>query len=197
MDEGRTDNTISKVDCFNNTSLPVVTADLAKLSIDINSSPTESTKRILRKRIPKPAASTDVLNRRCSLKPKKRKVSEMDMEEENIKEYYLDKKINKKINLETIYEESDNAGNDIGMHMSAKRFKRMLLFSQTASKIKKRRAKIKKVFGSKDISKHVRDNVLKNYANKIKLLERGPIMIDQKFLEKINKIGQSSSCVKN
>lgn len=55
---------ISKVDCFNNTALPVVTADLAKLSIDINSSPTESTKRILRKRIPKSAAKTDVLNRR-------------------------------------------------------------------------------------------------------------------------------------
>lgn len=119
----------------------------------------------------------------------------MDMEEENIKEYYLDKKINKKINLETIYEESDNADDDIGMRMSAKRFKRMLLFSQTASKVKKRRAKIKKVFGSKEISKHVRDNLFKNYANKIKLLERGPIMIDQKFLEKINKIGQSSSCV--
>ncbi|XP_070159954.1 uncharacterized protein [Polyergus mexicanus] len=194
MDEGQTDNTISKVDCSNNTALPVVTADLAKLSIDINSSPTESTKRILRKRMPKSTAKTDVLNRRCSLKPKKRKVSEMDIEEENIKEYYLDKKINKKINLETIYEESDNAGDDIGMRMSAKRFKRMLLFSQTASKAKKRRAKVKKVFGSK-IKHVVRGDIMKSYVTSIQILEKGPIMIDKELLEKIDKIGQSSSCV--
>ncbi|XP_070159955.1 uncharacterized protein [Polyergus mexicanus] len=192
MDEGQTDNTISKVDCSNNTALPVVTADLAKLSIDINSSPTESTKRILRKRMPKSTAKTDVLNR--SLKPKKRKVSEMDIEEENIKEYYLDKKINKKINLETIYEESDNAGDDIGMRMSAKRFKRMLLFSQTASKAKKRRAKVKKVFGSK-IKHVVRGDIMKSYVTSIQILEKGPIMIDKELLEKIDKIGQSSSCV--
>ncbi|CAL1676744.1 unnamed protein product [Lasius platythorax] len=147
MDEGQTDNTIS-VDCSDNTTVPVVTANLEMLTIDVNSSSTEPTKRVLRKKISK-SVSTDVLNRRCSLKPKKRRLSEIDTDEENIKEYYLDKKINKKINLETIYEESDSSSDDTRARMSAKKFKRMLLFSPTASKLKKRRVKVQRVFGSK------------------------------------------------
>ncbi|XP_011263023.1 uncharacterized protein LOC105255437 [Camponotus floridanus] len=186
MNEEQTDNTIS----MGSDNTMVVTADLAKLSIDINSSSTESTNRVLRKRIPKSAASTDVLNRRCSLKPKKRRVSEMDIEEENIKDYYLDKKINKKINLETIYEESDNASDDTGVHMSIKRFKRTLLFSPTISKLKKRRAKIKKVFGSNMCCK--RGNILKDFSDTIRFLEKGPFIIEKELLERQR---QSSSCV--
>jgi len=114
----------------------------------------------------------------------------MDIEEENIKDYYLDKKINKKINLETIYEESDNASDDTGVHMSIKRFKRTLLFSPTISKLKKRRAKIKKVFGSNMCYK--RGNILKDFADTIRLLEEGPFIIDKELLERQR---QSSSCV--
>lgn len=76
---------------------------------------------------------------------------EMNSLEESVKEYYLDKNVKKKPNnLETIYEEHDN-GSDDTTYMSTKRFKRMLLFKPepTASKLKKRRAKIQKVFGSK------------------------------------------------
>jgi len=146
MDEKQTENPIS-VDRLDNTNVPVITADLEMLTIDTNPLPTE-TKRVLRKRIPKPVS--EILNRRCSLKPKKRRISEVEAQEETIKEYYLDKTVNKKSNnLETIYEENDTAGDDTAIRMSAKRFKRMLMFSPTASKLKKRRAKIQKVFGSK------------------------------------------------
>ncbi|XP_011690101.1 PREDICTED: uncharacterized protein LOC105451391 isoform X1 [Wasmannia auropunctata] len=147
MDENQTEKPIS-VDRLDNTNVPVITADLEMLTIDTSSSSTE-TKRVLRKRIPKPV-STEILNRRCSLRPKKRRISEVEEQEETVKEYYLDKNIIKKPNnLETIYEENDTAGDDTEYHMSTKRFKRTLMFSITASKLKKRRAKIKKVFGSK------------------------------------------------
>lgn len=121
----------------------------------------------------------------------------MDVEEENIKDYYLDKKISKKINLETIYEESDNTSDDTGIHMSVKRFKRTLLFSPTVSKVKKRRAKIKKVFGSN--MWHKRENILKNYTETLRIIkEKKPFIIDKELLEKIDKElfeRQSSSCV--
>ncbi|XP_072765086.1 uncharacterized protein [Anoplolepis gracilipes] len=183
MDEEQTNNTTS-VDCSDNTTLPL-TVDLAKLSIDSNSLPVESTTRVLRKRVvrclPNSTASTDsILNRRCSLKPKKRRVSEMDIEEEkSINDYYLDKKINKKINLETIYEETDNASDDIDSEtrMSTRRFKRMLMFSSSLSKIKKRRAKIKKIFESKQNKWYTRKNnitkldILQDLSNTSKMNE--------------------------
>lgn len=86
---------------------------------------------------------------RCSLRPKKKILNGSNLEE-NIKEYYLDKNIKRKPNnLETIYEENDDT-NDNPKYMSTKRFKRMLLFTEpTASKLRKRRAKIQKIFGSK------------------------------------------------
>lgn len=87
---------------------------------------------------------------RCSLRPKKRIINRNNLEE-NIKEYYLDKNIKRKPNnLETIYEENDDTSEN-SKYMSAKRFKRMLLFKAepTTSKLKKRRAKIQKIFGSK------------------------------------------------
>ncbi|EFN84046.1 hypothetical protein EAI_06833, partial [Harpegnathos saltator] len=87
---------------------------------------------------------------RCSLRPKKRMLNRSSLEE-NIKEYYLDKNIKRKPNnLETIYEENDDTSGN-SKYMSAKRFKRMLLFKTepTASKLRKRHAKAQKVFGSK------------------------------------------------
>ncbi|XP_014487755.1 PREDICTED: uncharacterized protein LOC106751390 isoform X2 [Dinoponera quadriceps] len=123
-----------------------VIASLEMLSVDTKCpSPTE-TKRVLRKRIPK-LVSTEVSNR--SRRPKKR-VNRYNLEE-NIKEYYLDKNIKRQPNdLETIYEENDGPS-DNSKYMSAKRFKRMLLFDAEplASKLRKRRARIQKIFGTK------------------------------------------------
>lgn len=71
--------------------------------------------------------------------------------EEQIKEYYLDKTVKKHTNsLETIFEEKEDSGQSTNC-MSIKRFKRMIQFTSepTDSKIKKRREKIRKVFGSK------------------------------------------------
>ncbi|XP_032675669.1 uncharacterized protein LOC116846225 isoform X2 [Odontomachus brunneus] len=143
MEERRAENVIS-VDLADTNE---VIASLEMLSVDTKCSSSTETKRILRKRIPK-LVSTEISNRSC--RPKKRILNGSNLEE-NIKEYYLDKNIKKKPNnLETIYEENDDTS-DNTKYMSAKRFKRMLLFKAepTASKIKKRRAKIQKIFGSK------------------------------------------------
>ena len=96
---------------------------------------------------------------RCSLRPSKRTCSETldnskkkaHTEETDRKEYYLNKNLKRKLNnLETIYEEKDDPSECI-TYMSVKRYKRMIQFQEepTDSKLKKRRAKIKKVFGSK------------------------------------------------
>lgn len=71
--------------------------------------------------------------------------------EEQIKEYYLDKTVKKHTNsLETIFEEKEDSIQSTNF-MSVKRFKRSIQFTAepTDSKIKKRRDKIRKVFGSK------------------------------------------------
>lgn len=89
---------------------------------------------------------------RCTMGPKKRTFLEMDSSEKKIKEYYLDKKVKKRSNkLETIYEESDNVTDDSTICMSAKRFKRLLKFPDgiTNTKLQKRRARIRKLFGSR------------------------------------------------
>lgn len=130
-------------------NMPAVTASLEMLTVNTNLQSSQETKRMLRKRIPK-LVSTEFLNRRCSLRPKKRTCKEMESDED-IKDYYLDKTLKKKANtLETIFEETVNA-NENSTYMSAKRYKRIIQFQQrpTDSKLKKRRTKIKKVFGSK------------------------------------------------
>ncbi|XP_001599705.1 protein tantalus [Nasonia vitripennis] len=133
-------------------NLPEVVASLKMLAVDIPEedevSPTNP-RRSLRKRVPR-NLDFSTLNRRCSLKPKKRSFSEMENEEQ-IKEYYLDKTVKKHTNsLETIFEEKEDSSQSTNC-MSVKRFKRMIQFTPepTDSKIKKRREKIRKVFGSK------------------------------------------------
>lgn len=65
-----------------------------------------------------------------------------------IREYYLDKnlKLSPK-KLETILEERKGNG-ESSIYIGAKKFKRMLEFQPTAAKLRRRRAKVKKVFGS-------------------------------------------------
>lgn len=105
----------------------------------------------------------------------------METQEETIKEYYLDRKVNKKSNnLETIYEENDNTGDDTAICMSTKRFKRMLMFSTTASKLKKRRAKIQKVFGSK--VRYKRCGSMQALVDKLNTIrESSPMKIDSEL----------------
>lgn len=121
--------------------------------------------------------------KRCSLRPKKRTLNQSNLEE-NIKEYYLDKNIKRKPNsLETIYEENDDTS-DNSKYMSTKRFKRMLLFKAepTVSKLKKRRAKIQKVFGSKIIKNHNKRRVsMQSILNKLdNITTKSPIEMDIK-----------------
>lgn len=160
-------------------------ASLEMLTVNANLTPLSTSDRILRKRIPK-HVPTENLNRRCSLKPKKRTFSEMETEDE-IKDYYLDKSIKKVQNtLETIYEEKDGT-NQSGTVMSVKRYKRMIQFqgNPTESKIKKRRARIRKVFGSKMCFK----SSLVKSASKHSM---------QKLLDKLNGItGESPSKTEN
>lgn len=93
----------------------------------------------------------------------------------------MDKTVNKKSNnLETIYEENDTAGDDTAIRMSAKRFKRMLMFSPTASKLKKRRAKIQKVFGSK--IRYKRCGSMQALVDKLNSIgENSPIKMDSEL----------------
>lgn len=163
-------------------NMPAVTAGLEKLTVNTNLNSSPENKRCLRKRVPK-IVPTEFLNRRCSLRPKKRTCKEME-NDDDIKDYYLDKTLKKEANnLETIFEESANA-NENSSYMSAKRYKRMIQFEQnpTDSKLKKRRTKIKKVFGSKvtfrrkrgsmqvllDKLNHIRSNSPINSENEIK-----------------------------
>ncbi|XP_014203462.1 protein tantalus [Copidosoma floridanum] len=152
-------------------NLPDVVDSLQKLAVDMPEQdviPTLGQRRSLRKR--KPRDLDDInLNRRCSLRPRKRSYEEMETEDQ-IKGYYLDKTIKKHTNsLETIFEEQEDLTPPPN-HMSSKRFKRMIQFTTepTRSKIKKRKEKVKKIFGSKlnfKKRKYVSMNTLLNKLN--------------------------------
>lgn len=93
--------------------------------------------------------------------------------EEEVKDYYLDRNVRKTANnLETIFEAPDeDAAEDSHVMMSAKRFKRMIHFQSqpTDAKIKKRRARVKRIFGSKFLTKH-RQTSMQTLINKLNLI---------------------------
>ncbi|XP_058805387.1 uncharacterized protein LOC131672277 isoform X2 [Phymastichus coffea] len=150
-------------------SLPDVVAGFKMLAVDNPEdeiSPVTS-QRSLRKRKPRNLQVVD-LNLNRSLKPRKRTFAEMESEEQ-IKEYYLDKTVKKYNNsLETIFEEKDDSNQTTCM-MSVKRFKRMIQFTPepTDSKLKKRREKIRKVFGSKINHKRKRKVSMQSLLDKL------------------------------
>ncbi|XP_076160261.1 uncharacterized protein LOC143143166 isoform X2 [Ptiloglossa arizonensis] len=141
-------------------SLPAVVAGLEMLTVNTNLTASENERLITRKI--SITDSNESLNRRCSLRPRKRTCTEMENDDKrrktqglegkvNIMEYYLNKNLGRKLhNLETIYEEKDDI-NESSTHMSIKRYKRIIQFQDKVSncKIKKRRAKIKRAFESK------------------------------------------------
>lgn len=120
-------------------------------SDSIKSEPSNS--RVLRKRkslAPEPAKSS---NRRVSMKPRKHTITE-NANSKQIEALYLNKKI-KTISqtLETIYEEPKPNSPDTNNYIGGRKIKRLLTFQignqYTKEKIKKRRAKIKKLLGNK------------------------------------------------
>ncbi|XP_076755100.1 uncharacterized protein LOC143425917 [Xylocopa sonorina] len=140
MDKKQCETSIEAVNTAD-TNLPAVVAGLEMLTVK--------------------DASTENRNRRCSLRPRKRPFSEIEnnnsnkglQEEKKCDSTKLSVKgsIKRKLNsLETIYEEKDDTNEGI-IYMSVKRYKRMIQFQEqpTDSKLRKRRAKIKRVFGSK------------------------------------------------
>ncbi|XP_043502346.1 uncharacterized protein LOC122524261 [Polistes fuscatus] len=159
--ESEIEKTLKPEQTKDDINMPAVTAKLEMLTVNTNNtnntnnitnaesiSQTRS-RKILRKRVPKIGYS-DFSNRRCSLRPKKRSLEDMESDE-NIMEYYLDKNPKYKVNnLETIFEETGNANENFS-YMSAKKYKRMIKFQPqpTDTKLKKRKTKVKRVFGSK------------------------------------------------
>ncbi|CAK9823167.1 hypothetical protein ANTRET_LOCUS1562 [Anthophora retusa] len=156
MDDTQSE-TVKVTSDVGDTSLPAVTASLQMLTVNTNS-PSSEKRRILRRVLKDD--SNENLNRRCSLRPKKIISPEVGSNstkkkgketEAKPQEYYLNRNLKRKLNnLETIYEEKDDI-NECSTYMSAKRYKRMIQFQEnsSSSKLKKRRARIKRVFGSK------------------------------------------------
>ncbi|XP_033329853.1 uncharacterized protein LOC117222324 [Megalopta genalis] len=146
-------NTIQEKCDVTDESLPAVTASLELLTVDTNLPYPERKRAVRRKTFC--IDHNESLNRRCSLRPRKRS-TEMEKndkqnktQEVDVKNYYLNKNLKRKLNsLETIYEERDSSSEN-NTFMSVKRYKRMIQFQNkpTDCKLKKRRAKIKKVFG--------------------------------------------------
>lgn len=103
--------------------------------------------RVLRKRKCKPS------NRRVSMKPSKRIMTE-NANPKQIEALYLNKKVKSlSQTLETIYEEPKAQNSETEVLIGGRKIKRLLTFQlgnqYTKEKIKKRRAKIKKLLGNK------------------------------------------------
>ncbi|XP_059057117.1 uncharacterized protein LOC131850774 [Achroia grisella] len=108
--------------------------------------------RVLRKRKSLAPEITKRTNRRVSMKPRKRLTENANPKQ--IEALYLNRKVNAlSQTLETIYEEpkTDNSNNET--LIGGRKVKRLLTFQlgteYTKDKIKKRRAKIKKLLGNK------------------------------------------------
>lgn len=124
---------------------------------DENPEPLHSPKsqsRVLRKRKSLAVESTTKpSNRRVSMKPRKRIITE-NANPKQIEALYLNKTV-KTVSqtLETIYEEPRTDNNPSSSLMGGRKVKRLLTFQlgnqYTKEKIKKRRAKIKKLLGNK------------------------------------------------
>ncbi|XP_063972114.1 uncharacterized protein LOC135159961 [Diachasmimorpha longicaudata] len=140
----------SAMECYAN--LPDVVASMESLTVDTGVSGQQA-RYTMRKRIPKMTQTTESLNRRCSIKPKKRSYSTMESDTQ-IREYYLDKTWKKNQNtLETIYEEIDGMS-DNSTVIKGRKLRRLIKFDPMTqkpneAKLRKRRAKIKRAFGSK------------------------------------------------
>ncbi|KAI5632748.1 hypothetical protein NE865_14562 [Phthorimaea operculella] len=138
--------------------LPGKMADLGLMEMDETlddsqekGEPAELATRVLRKRKSLAPEITKSSNRRVSMKPRKHIIAE-NANPKEIEALYLNKKVKTlSQTLETIYEETKTDSNET--HMGGRKVKRLLMFQPgsqyTKEKIKKRRAKIKKLLGNK------------------------------------------------
>lgn len=134
-------------------------ADLGLMEVEETTQTQEDSKisdiqsRVLRKRksvVPEIKKST---NRRVSMKPRKHTSTE-NANPKKIEAIYLNKKVKSlSQTLETIYEEPKTDENSSETLIGGRKVKRLLTFQlgnqYTKEKIKKRRAKIKKLLGNK------------------------------------------------
>ncbi|CAB3255310.1 unnamed protein product [Arctia plantaginis] len=141
--------------------LPHKMAHLDIMEIDESNTETEENKsqvpeltsRVLRKRKSIMPETSKSSNRRVSMKPSKRIMSE-NASSKQIEALYLNKKVKSSSQtLETIYEEPKSQSNESEILIGGRKVKRLLTFQlgnqYTKEKIKKRRAKIKKMLGNK------------------------------------------------
>lgn len=113
----------------------------------------ELASRVLRKRKTIMPEASKTTNRRVNMKPSKRIMSET-ANPKQIEALYLNKKVKSlSQTLETIYEEPKTQSNEAEVLIGGRKIKRLLTFQlgnqYTKDKIKKRRAKIKKMLGNK------------------------------------------------
>ncbi|XP_076627435.1 uncharacterized protein LOC143344831 [Colletes latitarsis] len=140
MDEPQSDTKKVTQDVADN-SLPAVVASLEMLTVNSNLATTKN-KRLIKRDV-SIADLTESLNRRCSLKPRKRTSTEIIkwkplhtvdysyLEKCCDEYYYPERSLKKKANnLETIHEEKDNIS-ESSTHMSVKRYKRAIQFQET------------------------------------------------------------------
>lgn len=113
----------------------------------------ETTSRVLRKRKSIMPETSKSSNRRVNMKPSKRIMTE-NANHKQIEALYLNKKVKSlSQTLETIYEEPKAQNSENEVLIGGRKVKRLLTFQlgnqYTKEKIKKRRAKIKKMLGNK------------------------------------------------
>ncbi|XP_026724665.1 uncharacterized protein LOC113491729 [Trichoplusia ni] len=113
----------------------------------------ELTSRVLRKRKSIMPETSKSSNRRVSMKPSKRIMTE-NANPKQIEALYLNKKVKSlSQTLETIYEEPKAQNSETEVLIGGRKIKRLLTFQlgnqYTKEKIKRRRAKIKKLLGNK------------------------------------------------
>ncbi|KPI91653.1 Protein tantalus [Papilio xuthus] len=112
-----------------------------------------TTSRVLRKRKSLAIEPPKLSNRRVSIRPRKRNIKE-DANQKEIEALYLNKKVKTlSQTLETIYEEPKVSASGSETNIHGRKVKRLLTFQlgshYTKEKIKRRRAKIKKLLGNK------------------------------------------------
>ncbi|XP_013194975.1 uncharacterized protein LOC106138385 [Amyelois transitella] len=146
-------------ECKVDTDLPLKMAHLDIMEIDEVSSSAQESKgsevtRVLRKRKSLLPEINKSSNRRVNMKPRKHVTMIENANPKQIEALYLNKKVKAlSQTLETIYEEPKTDNSDNETLIGGRKVKRLLTFQlgsqYTKEKIKKRRAKIKKLLGNK------------------------------------------------
>ncbi|XP_053625583.1 uncharacterized protein LOC128683706 [Plodia interpunctella] len=148
-------------DCKADTELPIKMAHLDIMEVDDSSTSVSlenkeapEITRVLRKRKSLMPEINKSNNRRVNMKPRKHVTMIENANPKQIEALYLNKKVKTlSQTLETIYEEPKTDSTEKETFIGGRKVKRLLTFQlgnqYTKEKIKKRRAKIKKLLGNK------------------------------------------------